>query len=236
MSPERNAFLRAICENPDDITSRLVFADWLQEHDEADHAEFIRIQCGDPHPHPHYPGARFSYQQHRSIDKRLGWVADVNRLLRTAGHGGMDEPNFGTYSWNECADGSVWMEIGSARFTLRRGFVEEVAIPCTRFMVPNFAAELFRLQPVTKLVLTDKSPAVEEAIDIWCFHNILWQDSWREHVLPNELAPHISGEHSPSSRLVYAAVDVPRGTGHGSLLRGCVRYGRIAAGLPPIEA
>lgn len=32
---ERDAFLRMICERPDDATVRLVFADWLEEHGEA---------------------------------------------------------------------------------------------------------------------------------------------------------------------------------------------------------
>lgn len=41
---EREALLRAICDNPDDDTPRLVFADWLQEHGEEDRAEFIRLQ------------------------------------------------------------------------------------------------------------------------------------------------------------------------------------------------
>ena len=54
------AFLAAICENPDDDTTRRVFADWLEEHaaSEADRARaaFIRRQVklaklpdGDPH-------------------------------------------------------------------------------------------------------------------------------------------------------------------------------------------
>lgn len=41
---ERDAFLRMIVENPDDDTPRLVFADWLEEHDEPERAEFIRLQ------------------------------------------------------------------------------------------------------------------------------------------------------------------------------------------------
>jgi uncharacterized protein (TIGR02996 family) len=41
---EREALLRAVCENPDDDTPRLVFADWLDEHDEPERAEFIRVQ------------------------------------------------------------------------------------------------------------------------------------------------------------------------------------------------
>src|SRR5829696_3648603 len=41
---ERDLLLKAVCENPDDDTPRLVFADWLQEHDEEERAEFIRLQ------------------------------------------------------------------------------------------------------------------------------------------------------------------------------------------------
>jgi uncharacterized protein (TIGR02996 family) len=43
---EREALLRAVCENPDDDTPRLVFADWLDENGEPERAEFIRLQCG----------------------------------------------------------------------------------------------------------------------------------------------------------------------------------------------
>lgn len=39
------AFLRAIIENPDDLAPRLIYADWLDEHGDADQAEFIRFQC-----------------------------------------------------------------------------------------------------------------------------------------------------------------------------------------------
>jgi uncharacterized protein (TIGR02996 family) len=42
---EHDAFLRAIRDNPEDDTPRLVFADWLQEHDEEERAQFIRLQC-----------------------------------------------------------------------------------------------------------------------------------------------------------------------------------------------
>lgn len=40
-----DAFLQAIIENPDDDTHRLVYADWLDDHDEPRRAEFIRLQC-----------------------------------------------------------------------------------------------------------------------------------------------------------------------------------------------
>jgi uncharacterized protein (TIGR02996 family) len=40
-----DAFLRAILDDPDDDAPRLVYADWLDEHDDPERAEFIRIQC-----------------------------------------------------------------------------------------------------------------------------------------------------------------------------------------------
>lgn len=39
-----DAFLRAILKDPDDDTSRLIYADWLEEHGDP-RGEFIRIQC-----------------------------------------------------------------------------------------------------------------------------------------------------------------------------------------------
>src|SRR5688500_16170422 len=39
------AFLDAIVDAPDDDAPRLVYADWLDDHGDADRAEFIRAQC-----------------------------------------------------------------------------------------------------------------------------------------------------------------------------------------------
>jgi uncharacterized protein (TIGR02996 family) len=42
---QEQAFLQAICEDPDDDTPRLIYADWLDEHGQPERAEFIRVQC-----------------------------------------------------------------------------------------------------------------------------------------------------------------------------------------------
>ena len=42
---EQEAFLADVIEHPDDDAPRLVYADWLDEHGDADRAEFIRLQC-----------------------------------------------------------------------------------------------------------------------------------------------------------------------------------------------
>jgi uncharacterized protein (TIGR02996 family) len=46
--PGYEPFLRAICENPEDDTVRLVYADWLDENGDPDRAEFIRLQIALP--------------------------------------------------------------------------------------------------------------------------------------------------------------------------------------------
>ena len=41
---DADGLLQDILANPDDDAPRLVYADWLEEHGEADRAEFIRAQ------------------------------------------------------------------------------------------------------------------------------------------------------------------------------------------------
>lgn len=42
---QQEAFLRAIAAAPDDDVTRLVYADWLEEHGELRKAEFLRLEC-----------------------------------------------------------------------------------------------------------------------------------------------------------------------------------------------
>jgi uncharacterized protein (TIGR02996 family) len=42
---QKEAFLRAIREAPEDNTHRLVYADWLTDQGETTHAQLIRVQC-----------------------------------------------------------------------------------------------------------------------------------------------------------------------------------------------
>jgi uncharacterized protein (TIGR02996 family) len=45
MLSDQEALLATIFDQPEEDAPRLVYADWLQEHDETEHAEFIRVQC-----------------------------------------------------------------------------------------------------------------------------------------------------------------------------------------------
>ncbi len=45
MHSDEEGLLRAICQTPHDDLARLIYADWLEEHDQPERAEFIRLQC-----------------------------------------------------------------------------------------------------------------------------------------------------------------------------------------------
>jgi uncharacterized protein (TIGR02996 family) len=66
------AFLRTIAEEGDDNTSRLVFADWLEEHDEGPRAEFIRVQC-------ELTSAKLSEKRRHELRLRERELLDVHR-------------------------------------------------------------------------------------------------------------------------------------------------------------
>lgn len=43
--PDDISLVQTIFAHPDDLTPRLIYADWLEEHGEPERAEFLRLQC-----------------------------------------------------------------------------------------------------------------------------------------------------------------------------------------------
>lgn len=104
MSPHEAAFLARICADPDDDGPRLVFADWLDEHDQADRAEFIRVQC--------------ALAQMPTDDPRYPLLAGIETNLLARYHALWSRNLMGIAGWAE----------------FRRGFVETVNIPARQFL------------------------------------------------------------------------------------------------------
>jgi uncharacterized protein (TIGR02996 family) len=83
-----DAFLRAILEAPDDDAPRLIYADWLDEHDDPARAEFIRIQCAraaqDVRDEPMSAGQRRALDM-REMDLLARHLDDWTRPFRRLG-------------------------------------------------------------------------------------------------------------------------------------------------------
>ncbi|MBA4067200.1 MAG: hypothetical protein C0501_26540 [Isosphaera sp.] len=87
MSDEQG-LLAAIWDQPHDDTPRLVYADWLDEHDQPERAEFVRVQCaaarldeGDPHRAELDRRAAALRRKHGSA-----WKAGLPPSFRSAGY------------------------------------------------------------------------------------------------------------------------------------------------------
>jgi len=80
---EGDAFLRAICEEPDEDTSRLAYADWLDEHGDHDRAEFIRVQCELALLPANADGRRLEVRANELLGRHMWeWVGDLRDLVR----------------------------------------------------------------------------------------------------------------------------------------------------------
>jgi uncharacterized protein (TIGR02996 family) len=98
------ALLHAVREEPDEDGPRLVYADWLDEHDQPERAEFIRLQC-------RLAGKKLSAEKEKGLRKREQALLDAHEGEWAAPLAGL------VRSW---------------RF--RRGFVERVAMTPPQFV------------------------------------------------------------------------------------------------------
>ena len=68
------ALLRGVIAAPDDDLPRLVYADWLDEHDDPARAEVIRVQCALEGLPPGDPSAAELRARERVLLRAHGWV------------------------------------------------------------------------------------------------------------------------------------------------------------------
>jgi uncharacterized protein (TIGR02996 family) len=115
-----DAFIQAIIESPDDDVPRLVFADWLDDHGQAERAEFIRVQV---------ELARAAADGLAPATRRDELLARQQELLR--GH---------ERQWADRLHGVA------DRYWFRRGFVEDVEIDAEALLAHS--STVFESAPV----------------------------------------------------------------------------------------
>ena len=128
------AFLAAVRAAPDDDLPRLVYADWLDEHGEADRAEFIRVQCELAGLACEVPGY---------CSDGFGKCGSCYRLDDLRRHAGVLYGEHGD-AWHP-ADGMEW--------TWRRGFVEVVRCTADRWV--RHADAVLARHPVRRVMFSE---------------------------------------------------------------------------------
>ncbi len=117
-----DALLAAVCAAPDDDLPRLVYADWLDENGDPDHAEFIRVQI---------ERANGTLTETAAIREKVLMDTTAGRWLAR-----LREPG-----------GPLSTQRSHGQF--RRGFVEAVWMPARWFL--EHAERLFATAPVNEL-------------------------------------------------------------------------------------
>jgi len=209
MTSDRDALFGAICDNPEEDTPRLMFADWLDEHGEPDRAEFVRLQCElarladdasdsqavyeflRDRDHVTRPSADWT-QIDNGIHRRIALDLRAADLFRR--HGGAWEPKLPKRS------GVEWSGF-------HRGFAHHVALRSLRKLEP-LAPQLRAAAPAVTLASSDfTSRVVEQLADAGLL-------GWvRGLVLNSESASGLRafGHHPDAAR-----VRVLKVRGHGS--------------------
>lgn len=193
-APDLHPLLRAVIAEPADDLVRLAVADWLEEHDESERAEFIRVEVDRAawRVCPHGPGLHRPPGRCPVCDSRTAATARLRDLFFGGARDWFFVPGFGHPSYS--ADRVLqWYGEGDSRGVrdpvatgkTRRGFISEV-----RCSTPDLLAHAPALcrHPITRVVLTEKQPF--ELLDRWAWFVGYSQRSWTEveYMVPTALA------------------------------------------------
>jgi uncharacterized protein (TIGR02996 family) len=171
--PQEQPFLTDVFACPEDNTPRLVYADWLEENDQAHRAEFIRVQC-------QLAGLDEDDPAQSGLKEREWELLTVYR----------DE-------WGRALP--AWAR--KSPHTYRRGFVERASVTATQFLQQGNA--LFALAPIRELHLRSAagrmaevaaSPLLARLTALGFEKNTLTADDLRELTA----SPHLAGLKSLS--------------------------------------
>ncbi len=148
MSNDEDAFHRAIAANPDDLSARRIYADWLEEHgktaSQLERGEFIRTQIALSQESPKDNRKKELQAREKALLKkhRAEWVPDALKLPSNL--------------WN------------SAQFQFRNGMLEGVTFKAGEGLSEEVAEALATI-PLKQVTLVDlnRSLAVEYVSKPW---------------------------------------------------------------------
>lgn len=216
---EREAFVRAVCAEPGDDTRRLAFADWLEEHGEADRAAFVRRAILDP-LYRECESVADTCNQGEPSGSCGAWGPTVTDITGMLAHNGTERNR-------------------EARRWYRRGFVWRVGLPVLAFL--EHARELFAHHPITDVVLYDRHPNAyhrdrtgDRRVWRWdaCDAADLSPDTPLPGFVPRELW---AGSELRVRRGGQARTFTSEAAARAALSRRCVSYGRGLVGLPQLD-
>jgi uncharacterized protein (TIGR02996 family) len=245
-----DAFLRAIVENPDDLDTRLIFADWLDENGDPARAEFIRAQC-EVERLARWPcGGYYCNETIGHVDcqdptgERRELLRRRERELLDGGMGlgveslpvveGLTRGNFlgdGHSGWHHTPILSPEQGI---RADFRRGFVECITCSCASWLAHGRGIVLSC--PVRQVVLAGRKPHRLDDIGFGWWRRRKWSSLPDADDIPEEICELLRGRPGGAltTRDSRKWFDT-EAEALADLSRAAIQLARRQAGLPEWE-
>lgn len=208
---EQEVLLRAILFDPADDAPRLIYADWLDDHDQSTRAHFIRVSI--------------------AIHRKEPGVDEFDRALRFAGL------NLDDMSWAGAALDRGWHEGGLSNAEWDRAFISAINCPIATFL--KRAKSIFQTQPILNVFITDRRPDQERGFWGWTTGSANNHLGTPGDVPTNLLAPCLMDPYLRASQQApfspNGAFFASPEFALAALSDACVDYGRRLAGLPELS-
>jgi uncharacterized protein (TIGR02996 family) len=171
MSDDEAALIRMIRENPADDLPRLVYADWLEEHNKENRADFIRQGVMAASTPPPCLSARGLSCYTCDYCKSQKYCDDFHRdpNLWKLVHSEFDPENRMSYAHCDGpqhlprqVEDFKWLTLYTAR-----GFI--AAVSCTMAEWEKHGPAICARHPVERVEITDKEPHID-SIGVWWHH------------------------------------------------------------------
>jgi len=234
--PVWDAFLRDICEHPDDLTPRLVLADWLEEQGhptQRARAECIRLMV---------EGSVVGLKKAWAILEQCfpqWWLPTWAPLSLYRKQRGNRPVPYRTFHVELPRSGGLNVCLHGARglsVTLRNGFVEGLLVPLA--VLEEYVGRLFSTCPLKRVVLIDRHPSNRDR-DGWCWFNanVGWPDGDETASLPSHLfhllaLPRAAGV--AKGWHLYAPMYADEAEARDALSTAILAWGRELQGVPPL--
>jgi uncharacterized protein (TIGR02996 family) len=213
MHADDQAFLRAVCDAPDDDGPRLVYADFLDESGDpvrVARAEFIRLQCTLARRRDNDPRTADGRQRAAALlaAYRRAWNGPVHRRLHAGPFRGQVRSRRGLLKgWG-----------------YRRGFIAEVTAHAAA--VANYSDELAALGPLERLRVWGAAPVLPALLAAPLLARVRELDLSRNQLTDAAVAlllgaPHLAGLSLLDLRdnpFTLSAVNRIRGAAHSGRL------------------
>jgi uncharacterized protein (TIGR02996 family) len=244
MTTTTAGLLRAILEHPEDDALRMVYADWLDDHDQPERAEFIRLQCElsriNPGPDEHAKASRLLSRYHKGAPVCMRARAPATLLMRESIL--LDECGEKWFRADRGMDPFCPVERNAWMFRPLRSMTPfSYWLGYARGLLGRFdgtlsewlahGAALTIAAPVEAVVLVGKEPEGYPAAGNLPREWSWWGTATHLHFdLPAELFDRLEGGRRNGNEVAYLS----REAALAALSAACLALARQQVGLPPL--